>query len=108
MSSYMLAMLSIVLKHTEKPADALLVVILLLTFQNDLFGRLTTFGSARDGNQPYLFAAVQKLITTIFRKIIFHKNLASVFDRFARDVLMLLRDAVGQAVLFDLFENRKA
>ena len=95
-------------KHIEKPTNALLVVIVLLAFQNDLFGQLTTFGNARDDDQRYLFAAVQKLITTTFRKIIFYKNLASLFDRFARGVLVLLRDAVGQAVLFDLLENRKA
>lgn len=83
----------------KKPTNALLIIVVLLALKDDLTRTISEYKMASVASHSYLLATVNKLVAAILREVILCECLAAVLNLFASNILMFLRNAVGQSIL---------
>ena len=83
----------------KKPTNALLIIVVLLALKDDLTRTISEYKMASVTSHSYLLTTVNKLVAAILREVILCECLAAVLNLFASNILMFLRNAVGQSIL---------
>lgn len=91
---------SVLLEIAEQPPDTLLVVLVLLAFDDDLNSQCL---SMRDNEMVLvctdLLAAVDELVSPLLREVLFGEELLGAIRLLVSTVLVLLRDTICELIL---------
>jgi hypothetical protein len=93
-----LAMLSILLEKAQEPMQRFLVVVMLLTFDNDL-EQHRSVAACFAGRDTDLFTAEDELITTLLREVLFTEEVFSLVKMLLCVVFILAWNAISNSIL---------
>jgi hypothetical protein len=98
MISNSLAMLSILLEKAQEPTQRFLVVVMLLTFDDDL-ERCRSVAACFVGCDTNLFTTEDELITTLLREVLFAEEVFALVKMLLHIVFILAQNAIGNSIL---------